>query len=81
MPQYRLANRMVGTEEWVAFHVFDQTRTEGDVTTYEVVDRMNPAQLESRIVGVFESEDAMLALRDDLRRKYATQLDLGLAVR
>ncbi len=68
-------------EAYVAYCVFDQVRTEGDVTTYEVVDRLDPRQLETRIVGVFDNEAAMLALRDDLRRQYATQIDLRGAVR
>lgn len=80
MAQYRLANRMVSTDEWVAFHVFDQVRTEGEVTTFEVVDRMDPRQLDSRIVGVFDNEPDALDLRDELRRKYTTKLDLGVPV-
>ena len=64
---------------YVDYHVFDQVRTEGDVTTYEVVDRLDTAQLESRIVGVFDNEAAMYALRDELRRKYATRIDVRVA--
>jgi hypothetical protein len=58
--------------------VFDQVRQEGDVITYEVVDRLDPAQLASRIVGVFDTEAEMYALRDELRRKYATKLELAV---
>ena len=65
-------------DSYVSFMVFDQVRQEGDVTTYEVVDRLNPAQLASRIVGVFDTEDEMYALRDDLRRQYATKIALGV---
>lgn len=65
-------------DAYVAYMVFDQVRTEGAVTTYEVVDRLNPAQLESRIVGVFDTEGEMFSLRDDLRRQYATKIELGV---
>lgn len=65
-------------EAYVSFMVFDQVRQEGDVITYEVVDRLDPAQLPSRIVGVFDTEAEMYALRDDLRRKYATKLELAV---
>lgn len=80
MATYRLANRQVGVDEYVAHFVFDQMRVEGDATTYEVVDRMDSRQLDSRIIGVFDNEADALALRDDLRRKYATKLDLGVPV-
>ncbi len=65
-------------DAYVAYLVFEQTRTEGDVTTYEVVDRLDPAQLVSRIIGSFDNIAAALALRDDLRRQYATKIDLGV---
>lgn len=74
MPAYR---GFPSVDDYVAYQVFDQVRTEGDVTTYEVVDRLDPAQLDSRIVYVGDSEAPALALRDDLRRKYATQIELG----
>lgn len=63
-------------DAYVAYLVFEQTRTEGDVTTYEVVDRLDPRQLETRIVHVGDSEAEAIALRDDLRRMYATRIDL-----
>lgn len=63
-------------DDYVAHLVFDQVRAEGAITTYEVVDRLDPQQLVSRIVGVFDAEGEMLTLRDELRRKYATQIDL-----
>lgn len=65
-------------DSYVSFMVFDQVRQEGDVITYEVVDRLDPAQLASRIVGVFDAEAEMYALRDELRRKYATKLELAV---
>lgn len=68
-------------DEYVAYMVFEQTRTEGDVTTYEVVDRLDPAQLETRIIHSGDTEAEALALRDDLRRQYATQIDLTGSVR
>lgn len=64
-------------DDYVAYMVFDQVRTEGDVTTYEVVDRLDPAQLDSRIVYVGDNAAAATTLRDQLRRQYATQIDLG----
>lgn len=37
-------------EDYVAHEAFEQTRVEGDVVTIEFVDRLDPAQLVSRIV-------------------------------
>lgn len=73
---YFIGRKPVTLDEYVAHYVFDQVRTEGDVTTYEVVDRLNPAQLDSRIVGVFDTEPEMAALLDSLRRQYATNIEL-----
>lgn len=67
-------------DAYVAYMVFDQVRTEGEVTTYEVVDRLDPRQLATRIVHVGDSEAEAIALRDDLRRQYATRIDLRGAV-
>lgn len=68
-------------EEYVAYMCFEQTRTEGDLTTYEVVDRLDPAQLASRIIASFDTMEQALTLRDDLRRQYATMIDLTGSVR
>lgn len=52
--------------ELVAFQVFKQTRTEGDVTTYEIVDRFVPGP-GSKIVARFTDERAANEYRDRLR--------------
>lgn len=66
-------------DAYVAYMVFDQMRVEGEVTTYEVVDRLDPAQLESRIVYIGDAEADAIAERDRLRKKYATRIELAVA--
>lgn len=60
-------------ESLVAYQVFKQTRTEGDVTTYEIVDRFiqDPG---SKIVARFDDETEANAYRDQLRAQRVIEL-------
>ena len=62
-------------EEQVDFRVFKQTRTEGTVTTYEVVDRIaDPTPSGSRIVGIYQTAEEADAHRDRLRKEHLAKL-------
>lgn len=87
------------TDEYVATMVDTLTRREGDDVTFEVMDKLDPTQLPSRVILVEPcscnltpertdvpyctcgAAERASALTVDLRRQYATQLDLTGAVR
>lgn len=54
-------------QQEVEYRVFKQTRTEGDVTTYEVVDRISPG---TNIVASYGTAEEADAHRDRLREQH-----------
>lgn len=60
MPQFKTP------EEFVAYRVFKQTRTTGDVSVYEVVDRFTEG-MGSKIVARFNDEAEADEYRDNIR--------------
>jgi hypothetical protein len=60
-------------DEYVAFRVFKQTRTEANVTTYEVVNRLREGA-GSKVVAIFDNEDEADEYRDGLRIAHIAQL-------
>lgn len=96
MPTYR---GFPSVDAYVAFLVDTLTRREGDVVTFEVMDKLDPVQRDSSVVLVEScscnltpertdipycscgAAEHAVARTADLRRQYATKIELRGAVR